>query len=159
MKEMNAEQIYSEYKEKVTHYISGKVSNSHDMEDLVSKVFEKVLKGLEGFDERKASLSTWIYAITRNTVIDYFRTNKPVCELPEELTVDDTANRLYCREMQMELAASLKQLDQRGRDLIILHYYSGYSLKKVAQMMKISYSNTKNIHRRALCELRNLMDI
>ena len=43
MKEMNAEQIYSEYKEKVTHYISGKVSNSHDMEDLVSKVFEKAL--------------------------------------------------------------------------------------------------------------------
>ena len=28
------------------------------------------------FDESKASLSTWIYTITRNTVIDYFRTIK-----------------------------------------------------------------------------------
>ena len=47
MIETRAEQIYCEYKGKVTSYVSGKVSNPHDVEDLVSIVFEKVLKILD----------------------------------------------------------------------------------------------------------------
>ena len=70
------EQIYAKFKDKVARYIYGKIPNEHDAEDLISDVFVKVFKGLSGFDERKASLSTWIYRITQNAVIDYFRTAK-----------------------------------------------------------------------------------
>lgn len=156
MIETRTEQIYCEYKGKVTSYVSGKVSNPHDVEDLVSIVFEKVLKGLSGFDEARSSLSTWIYTITRNTVIDHFRTNKAACELPEQLAEDDGMN-LYNQETMMELTTALKGLELRERDLIILHYYSGHTLREIAQMMRMSYSNTKNVHKSALCHLKKLM--
>lgn len=156
MIETRTEQIYCEYKGKVTGYVSGKVSNPQDVEDLVSIVFEKVLKGLSGFDEERASLSTWIYTITRNTVIDHFRTNKVVRELPEQLAEDDGMN-LYNQETMMELTTALKELELRERDLIILHYYSGHTLREIAQMMRMSYSNTKNVHKSALCHLKKLM--
>ena len=68
-----AEDIYLSYHDKVSSYIRGKVDHHQDAEDLVSQVFEKVYGKLHTFDETKASQSTWIYTITRNTVTDYYR--------------------------------------------------------------------------------------
>ena len=58
-----------------------------------------------------------------------------------------------------ELADALEKLPQRERDLIILHYYTGLTLKEVAVKMSMSYSNTKLVHNKALMLLRNRMDI
>lgn len=83
------ERIYIEFKNRVTGYVRGKISNAHDVEDIVSDVFVNVFNDLKCYDESRASLSTWIYTITRNTVIDYFRTSKRFCEIPEELCTED----------------------------------------------------------------------
>ena len=75
------DKVYTEYKEKVMRYMLKKVQNPHDAEDLTSEVFLKVFKSIESFDENKASISTWIYTVARNTVIDYYRTRKDTAEL------------------------------------------------------------------------------
>ena len=58
-----------------------------------------------------------------------------------------------------ETEEALEKLPQRERDLIILHYYTGLTLKEVAVKMSMSYSNTKLVHNKALMLLRNRMDI
>ncbi len=148
------EQIYAKFKDKVARYIYGKIPNEHDAEDLISDVFVKVFKGLSGFDERKASLSTWIYRITQNAVIDYFRTAKSVCGLPEELCFEGNIDE----EMLKSLADALEQLSQRERDIIILHYYSGKTLKNIAEIMDISYSYVKLLHTKALKVLHKIIN-
>lgn len=153
------ERIYIEYKDKVTCYIRGKISNSHDAEDIVSDVFVKVFRGLAGYDESKASVSTWIYTITRNTLTDYFRKAKRFCEIPEELcTGDDAEEALLNGEMLDCLANALSQLGQRERDIVILHYYSGKTLKEIAEMTGISYSYIKLLHANAIKKLRKMME-
>ena len=79
------EQIYAKFKDKVARYIYGKIPNEHDAEDLTSDVFVKVFKGLSGFDETKASLSTWIYRITQNAVIDK--------SIPNQFLAEDFSRR------------------------------------------------------------------
>ena len=71
------EALYTAYSEKVRGYVFGKVANRHDAEDLVSDVFLKAYEKYPTFDADRASVSTWLYTITRNTVIDYFRTHRP----------------------------------------------------------------------------------
>ncbi len=155
MTKLEAEKIYTEYKEKVERYISGKVENSHDAEDLVSAVFLKVYHNIESFDNLKASISTWIYSITRNTVIDYFRTRKEFCPLAIDVTDDyDACESIECEEILSELADALAMLEQRQRDLIILHYYDGKTLKNIAAEFGMSYINVKIIHKKALHFLR-----
>ncbi len=105
------ERVYLEFKDKVTRYVRRKISNEHEFEDVVSDVFVKVFNGLSDFDENKASLSTWIYAITRNAVIDYFRAEDRLCELPEELcSEDDTERDLINEETLERLAGALERL-------------------------------------------------
>lgn len=153
------ERIYIEFKDKVARYVRGKIGNEHDSEDVVSDVFVKVFNGLSDFDENKASLSTWIYTITRNAVIDYFRASKRLCELPEELcSEDDTEQNIINTEMLERLADALERLSERERDIIILHYYSGRTLKDIAEAMGISYSYTKLLHGGALKALRKHID-
>ena len=74
---INAEQIYLQYHDKVR----GKIQDPHDVEDLVSAMFMKIVQKLDSYDSAKASVSTWVYTITRNTVTDHFRTRRTLVAL------------------------------------------------------------------------------
>ena len=78
------EMLDAEYAEKVRGYVFGKLSNKADVEDVVSEVFLKVCEKYQTFDADRASAATWVYTITRNTVIDYFRAHRICAELPED---------------------------------------------------------------------------
>ena len=70
--------------------------------------------------------------------------NDVVDEQPTELT-DDALD---------SLADALLALKEKARDLIVLHYYTGHTLKETAEMMGMSYINAKVIHKKALESLR-----
>ena len=159
MPAISPEQVYTEYSGKVMGYIRARIRSSADAEDLHSEVFEKVLRKLDGFDPSKASLNTWIFTITRNTVIDHFRRTKPTEELDENLS-DDTEldESLLNNESLEELAAALKKLPRELTELIVLRYYDGKPLTEVAEIMGLSYGAVKLRHQAALAKLRRLME-
>ena len=146
-----AEDIYLAYQDKVSAYVRGKVENHYDAEDLVSQVFEKVYGKLHSFDETKASLSTWIYTITRNTVTDYYCTRRIHASYDETYELPAPEKD---RDVLDTLADALMTLKEREQDLILLHYYKGLTLKEVADKMGMSYINAKVIHKKALSGLK-----
>lgn len=152
------EEIYKEYHEKVLHLIYGKINNYTLAEDLTSDVFVKVFSKLDTFDASKASISTWIYRIAQNTVIDYFRTRKVYSEVPEEIAEESNIDdELLNNETLDALADALSELPERDRDLIILHYYHNLTLKEAAERLGMSYSNAKLVHNKSLVVLERLM--
>ena len=149
---ISAEQLYADYAAKVRAYVRGKIQDPHDVEDLVSAVFLKVVQKLDSYDPAKASPSTWVYTITRNTVTDFFRTKRSVVAL-EDYMVDEVPADVNDDALDA-LADALQALKAKERDLIVLHYYQGHTLKTVADMMGMSYINAKVIHKKALDKLR-----
>ena len=149
---MDAGQIYEEFQPKVRAYVRGKIQDPHDAEDLVSAVLMKVVQKLDSYDPTKASVSTWVYTITRNTVTDHFRTRRTLVAL-EDYMVDEQPEELTDDALD-SLADALLALKEKARDLIVLHYYTGHTLKEVAEMMGMSYINAKVIHKKALESLR-----
>ena len=147
-----AEQIYLQYHDKVRAYVRGKIQDPHDVEDLVSAVFMKIVQKLDSYDPAKASVSTWVYTITRNTVTDHFRTRRTMVAL-EDYMVDEQPAELSDNALD-SLADALMALKEKTRDLIVLHYYTGYTLKEVVEMMGMSYINVKVIHKKAPESLR-----
>ena len=147
-----AEQIYLQYHDKVRAYVRGKIQDPHDVEDLVSAVFMRIVQKLDSYDPAKASVSTWVYTITRNTVTGHFRTRRTMVAL-EETMADEQPAELIDDALD-SLAEALLSLKEKARDLIVLHYYTGHTLKIVAEMMGMSYINVKVIHKKALESLR-----
>ena len=149
------DRIYLDYKEKVAAYVRSRVADPYAAEDVVSEVFQKVYQKLESYNESRASLSTWIYTITRNTVIDYYKKSKTQSLSLDEVAAAEVPDESSADENDLEeLADALEKLSERERDLIILHYYRGYTLKRIAGMFGMSYINAKVIHGKALSALR-----
>ena len=160
LSEFEINRIYMEYQPKILRYFYYKTSNRDLSEDLCSDVFMKLMKKADTFDDSKASVSTWIYTIARNTLYDYFRTRHVSEELDEEIRDESDIENSVCNEETLgELANALKMLDERCRDLILLQYYGHNTLKDIAERMNISYSYAKILHKKALDQLKNLMNI
>ena len=156
------EQVYAEYYPRVLKYIINRSYIRMDAEDITQTVFVKVFGKWDTFDPLKSSVSTWIYNITRNTLIDHQRamSYRQHDELSETLVddSDDVLNRLVLEEEQERLAAALETLSVEERDLIILHYYSQYTLLHIAEMMHRPYGQIKRLHVKALDKLKREMD-
>ena len=91
---------------------------------LAADVFVKVYEKLGSFDETKASLSTWIYTVTRNTLTDYYRTGKVSEEIPETLCDGSSLEDDMCNSETLgTLTDALESLDEREREIIILRFY------------------------------------
>ena len=86
---LDAEKLYTDYYRKVRSFIASKVNSYQDAEDLTSDVFVKVYKKLDTFDPKKANVSTWIYTIARNTVIDFYRTSNQTLEYDDSILIED----------------------------------------------------------------------
>lgn len=153
--DLDKEKLYTEYHDKVYSYLISKLCNKENAEDLCSDVFLKVYSHLDEFDGTQASISTWIYSITRNTLYDFYRTSHEVTELYEDSAQTGLIEDALCSDETLEeLAAALKTLSPKERDLILLYYYGGYSLKETADKIGISYSYAKALHGTAIKNLR-----
>lgn len=158
MSAVSIEQVYTEYGSKIRGYIHARVRNSADADDIFSEIMEKILRKSDGFDPEKASLSTWIFTITRNTVIDHFRRSRPSEELDENLSDDSELDEdLLNAESLGELAQALRSLPQQLMDIIVLRYYDGKPLTEIAKMMGLSYGAVKLRHQNALMLLREAL--
>ena len=152
------ETIYTQYYSKVMGYIHARIRNRMDAEDLCADVFEKVQRKLPDFDPSKASVSTWIFTITRNTVIDHYRRSRPSEELDENLSDNiELDEGLLNSETLHELASALRSLPEEMRDIIVLRYYDGKPLTEIAEMMGLSYGAVKLRHQSALVKLRKVL--
>ena len=146
--------IYTQYRDKVFGFVRSKIYNQTEVEDIVQTVFLKVYSNLDKYDETKASLSTWIYTITRNTVYDYLKEKRdhPVLELFEN-TVDseeEPDDSILNNETLEELACALEKLPQNQRDIIILIHYKNLDRRKVAQMFGVTYGQLRYLHDKAI---------
>ena len=153
------ERLYVEYRGKVLSYIRSRVFNASEVEDLCEDVFLKAFGAADSFDPAKASAGTWLYSITRNTVIDYCRRIRPTEEIPEELSDGSLPeDEILNAETLEELAAALERLPAELTDIIVLHYYDGMPLTEVAASLNISYGMVKIRHNKALAFLRSVLE-
>lgn len=159
MTDIQKEQIYLDYHGKVCGYFCTKLQNAQEAEDLAADVFLKVYEKLDSFDESKASLSTWIYTITRNTLTDYFRTRKVFSEVPETLEDGTSVEDDACNAEMLELLAqALEILDERERDIIILRYDADKTLKEIAAQLGISYAYVKVLQNKAMSKIKKYFE-
>ncbi|MCR4822608.1 MAG: RNA polymerase sigma factor [Treponema sp.] len=159
MTQSEKDTIYRDYNKKVFCYLRSKGLNEEDAEDLCANVFVKFYNNAENFDSKKASPSTLIYRITHNTLIDFYRTRKQNAELDEEISCEDeTLDKILTEESLTELGQALMGLEDRERALVVLVYYDNKTLKEAAAILKMSYSNSKLVMKKALSELKSFME-
>lgn len=139
--------IYTRFYQVLLGFIKSKVNNQQDAEDILQNVFIKVAAGV-GELNRKEKLQSWIYAITRNSIIDYYRVNsgkksstseEDMAErFTDEEYIDTTKGLDYC------LMNFVKQLPAEYRDIIIDVEIKGLKQKDLTEKYQLAYPSVRS---------------
>ena len=152
------EDIYQRFYSKVLSYLLSRVRPPEEAEDVCSEVFEKILRGLEVYDEKKGAISAWIYRIAHNTALNHIKARRPAETLDENLVSEGLIDDALLRgESLAALAAALDRLEEDERDVIVLHYYEGCTLREVSERMGTPYRTVLRREQEALARLRFLL--
>jgi RNA polymerase sigma-70 factor (ECF subfamily) len=153
--------LYEQFMPKVFRYISFRINDENMAQDLTSIVFEKALTKFSAFNPQKASFSTWIFTIARNTVIDHYRVYKKEDSLDQEKVVNAPAqypspeDEAIKTENTHRLRVFLTRLNKREQEAIILKYSNGMSNREIAEVLQLTESNVGSILCRTIRKLRN----
>ena len=128
----------------------------HDVqtsEDVAQDVFLAAWQQL-GNLRNPASLVPWLRQITRNRAKDRHRA-RPVAALPEELVADGTPETSALEhERNAILRQVLSALPDKSREVILLYYREGRSVRQVSRLLELSESAVKQRLSRARKRMR-----
>ena len=153
--------LYEQFMPKVYRYISFRISDENMAQDLTSIVFEKALTKFGGFNPQKASFSTWIFTIARNTVIDHYRVNKKHEDVIPDVETKTTAqypspeDEAIKAENTKRLRIFMSRLNKREQEAIILKYSNGMSNREIGEVLHLTESNVGSILCRTIRKLRD----
>lgn len=156
--------IYESYYKKVYNYISYRVSNYSNVDELVSLVFEKVVSKYHTYRPNHSPLEAWIIGIAKNVVADYFRAAKKQVSIPIDIMIETISDLRQPEEvaiMNEENARLLKALDILSpKELNILSMKFATDLKnsEIAEIMSMSKTNVGTIINRSINKLRKELE-
>lgn len=141
---MNIEDLWDQFHQPLKTYISHRVNDQSIVDDLLQIVFMKIQVHLPNLiDERK--IDSWIYRITRNTIIDFYRTKKTSEILPDVLHFNDSAEEEnFTKEATVCIRSTIKRLPEKYREALELTEFQGLSQKELSEKLGISYSGAKS---------------
>lgn len=151
------EAVFLYLHEDIYGYIYARVRERATAEDITQQVFVKAWEKRGQFRPKKGSLKNWIYAIALNAVRDHLRAhkNKPVAELPDDLSTDQQLEQEYKTHDQHQLVLQeMQHLSHKEQDLLTLRFVQGYSIEEIGACMRMKYSATKVALHRATKKLR-----
>jgi RNA polymerase sigma-70 factor, ECF subfamily len=142
--------IYQQLK----RFVLSKVRNQQDAEDILQDVFIKArLKSTQLLDEGK--INQWLYQITRNSIMDYYREKKKSIERD---LVDTPENYNAFNDCVVDcLHELMKTLPSPYREALELADTQDVSQKELAKQLNISYSGLKSRVQRARQMLKDKM--
>ncbi len=137
------EKIWHEYHSRLAAFIGNKV-DEHAVDDLLQEVFIKVHTGI-GTLKEGVKLESWLYQITRNTIIDYYRSNRKTEEFPDWLETPQVEEEEKIRkELLSCLEPMVKELPEKYRAAVQLSEIDNRPQKEVAEQQGISLSGAKS---------------
>lgn len=148
--------FYQKYKLSVYNFLYKQIGNRHKAEELTQDVFLDFIESLRNF-RGESSLKTFLFSITRNKLIDFFRRKKIkqlfFSSLPYYL-IEGLATTVLDEELEnKELARKIKKVFQKlpnGYSLILrLKYIERDRVKAIAQRLSMSFKATESLLFRA----------
>ena len=143
------ETIWSDYSPKLMRFILSRVSDHSAAEDILQDVFLKIQSRIKTLTDH-TKLESWIYQITRNTIIDHYRTTKILDAVPEDLPVfEKTPEKIDCKTGYASIKAIIDTLPPKYAEALFMTEFEGLTQKELAQKLNLSQAGAKSRLQRA----------
>ncbi|MHC1771250.1 MAG: RNA polymerase sigma factor SigZ [Flexilinea sp.] len=150
------EEIWANMSERLWKFIFIRINDEMIADDLLQEVFVRVHQKMSQLKDSER-LESWIFQITRNVIIDYYRSRRDHFEITETL---QDSNELYeDPDATKELSGSIRQmieaLPDPYREALLMTEYEGISQQDLALRLGISLSGAKSRIQRARQKIKD----
>lgn len=139
--------IVDRYVPKLTRYIRRRsLATSDDIDDLLQNIFIKIYRNINDYDS-SLLFSSWIYRITHNEMIDWYRREKRRATLSLDddaqdivsklISEDDHTTRFSNEEQKQYIIKTLNGLDEKYKEILLLRFFEDKSYDEIADILKI----------------------
>jgi RNA polymerase sigma-70 factor (ECF subfamily) len=139
--------LVERYVPKLTKYIKRRsLATSDDIDDLLQNIFIKVYRNINEYDT-SLLFSSWIYRITHNEMIDWYRREKrrATLSLDDEaqdivsrlITEEDITTRFSNEEQKQYIIKTLNTLDEKYKEILLLRFFEEKTYEEIADILKI----------------------
>jgi RNA polymerase sigma-70 factor (ECF subfamily) len=146
---------WDKYERELRGFLHSRVRNPDLAEDLLQDVFLKALAENNRFctlDNTRA----WLFRVTRNRLIDYYRTRHIHEEVPDQLA-DEQPVEAPVVHLSQCLPSALEQLSAKDREVIEHCDLDGMSQAEYAQRKGLTLAGAKSRIQRARKRLREAL--
>jgi RNA polymerase sigma-70 factor (ECF subfamily) len=156
---MEVTTIYKEFHSDLLRYVKSKVRSREDAEDILQNVFIKISSNVNKLTE-DVKIKNWLFTITRNTIIDYYRANANKSkvaigdDIEEQLFDSDDPDPTKGLDRCMNSMISL--LPEEYRTIIIDSEITGIKQKDLAEKYGIAYPSMRSRVQRGRERLKQL---
>jgi RNA polymerase sigma-70 factor (ECF subfamily) len=157
---ISTEQVWEAFHAPLEQFIRAHVSDEATAQDILQDVFLKIHQHIETLKDVQ-KLESWLYQVTRNAIIDYYRSKErpsasldalEVLALAEDLPDDDVVSDLF-----PAVRAMVNSLPEQDRQALILTAYQGLSQKEYGERLGLSFSGAKSRVQRAREKLKQML--
>lgn len=141
------------YRDRIFRLALAMLRNRSEAEDVSQDIFLRLWRALPGYSG-KASLSTWIYAISRNACLSQIRKRRAHLSLDDpEVQLDPAITGLAAPATEEPAAAGLTRmldsLPARYREVVTLFYLEDKSCEQTATALGLPVGTVKALLHRA----------
>lgn len=149
------EAAWNEYRAQLLAFIRAKVRSREDSDDILADVFLKLARQTE-LARIPRKLPNWLYRVTNNAIIDYYRARRPLETLPEEWVRDEPAPEAIST-LSACIMPILEELPETYRIPLLLSEIRGKKHREVADELRLSVSAVKSRILRGRKRLKDIM--
>ena len=143
------EKLVQEWSPRLFGYLRNHVPTREDAQDLLSETFAAAVKSMQKFDGN-AALSTWLYALAHNKMVDFWRRTRIETELPATLVMADD-------ETSLDFRQAFARLPALSRNVLDLRYVQGLGVGEIASVLNRTYKATESLLGRSRAMLKTAL--
>ena len=130
-------ELYEKYADDVLRFSFFYLGDRQQAEDVTQDVFVRLLTHTPELAPGKEK--AWLLKVAMNRCRDIWRAAwvKRVVLGSPAMELTPAPNQLEDRLEKQELLAAIRRLPSDFRDTILLHYYQGYGITEIAEMMQV----------------------
>jgi RNA polymerase sigma-70 factor, ECF subfamily len=155
-------ELYRRYAPELFGFATSALGGDRELaEEVVQDVFAQLWRHAGDYDQRRASVRTWLYAIARNRIIDAHRRAAARPKRAEDNSFDTAAEvdaALDQAVLRWQVTAALARLSPSHREVIRLAHYGGLTMREIAERTGVPLGTVKSRTSYALRHLRLIFD-
>ena len=135
-----------EFRDQLRAFISKRVTNKEDVEDILQEVFIKAQTNVASLKETQKCIP-WVFQIARNTIIDYYNKNRKKyldTEIAEDLSDFSDIEAINSEEIILGLKPFIEALPEMYRDALLAVDLMGLTQKEYSEQEGISLACSKS---------------